>query len=117
MSQFSDQLAAAATEAQSILAPMVDPDANGTFTLAGVTNALDGTANLTGVMSIFDNVAVPTANGFEEQRQIKISATRDQFTAAPDAAARPRLTAKGEQWTLTAVEPGGQFYTLTAVAV
>ena len=101
-------LAGAAKTAQAILAPMTDPDGSGAFTLGGTS--------YTGTMAIFEKVLVPTANGMEEQRQIKIAATRAQFTASPDASTRPVITARGLVWHLTAVEPGPQFYVLTAVA-
>ena len=104
----SAQLAQAAATAERILAPMADPDNSGTFTLSGV--------EYKGTMSVFDKVLVPTANGYEEQRQIKIGATRAQFATAPNAATRPRIVARGLQWDLIAVEPGAQFYVLTAVA-
>ena len=101
-------LAQAAKTAQTILAPMSDPDGNGTFTLAGTSYL--------GTMSLFDKVLVPTANGYEEQRQIKIAATRAQFASAPNPAARSVIVARGLVWHLTAVEPGAQFYVLTGVA-
>lgn len=105
---YANLLASAAKTAQTILAPMSDPDGSGSFTLAGET--------YTGTMSIFDKVLVPTANGYEEQRQIKIAATRAQFDTAPNPAIRPAITARGLTWRLTAVEPGAQFYVLTGVA-
>jgi len=105
---YASILATAARQAQAILAPMTDPDDNGEFTLAG--------EEYTGTMSIFDKVLVPTPNGMEEQRQIKIAATVAQFDAVPSPAARPVIVAKGLVWHLTAVEPGAQFYVLTGVA-
>ncbi len=87
---------------------MADPTGDGTFTLAGTSYI--------GTMSIFDKVLVPTPNGMEEQRQIKIAATVAQFSAVPNPAARPVIVAKGLVWHLTAVEPGAQFYVLTGVA-
>ena len=105
---YASLLASAAKTAQSILAPMTDPDGSGTFTLAG--------ADYLGTMSIFDKVLVPTPNGMEEQRQIKIAATRAQFSSAPNPATRPLITARGLTWRLTAIEPGAQFYVLTGVA-
>lgn len=101
-------LAQAAAQAQTILAPLADPDDLGVFTLAG--------EEYTGTMSIFDKVLAPTPNGYEEQRQIKIAATVAQFDSAPDPSTRPALVAKGLTWRLTAVEPGAQFYVLTGVA-
>lgn len=105
---FSSLLASAASQAQSVLAPMTDPDAEGEYTISGAT--------YTGTMSIFDRVLVATPNGYEEQRQIKIASTRAQFTVAPDPSTRPPMVAKGFNWRLTAIEPGAQFYTLTGVA-
>lgn len=108
MSDLSTTLAAAATEAQRLLAPVTDPDGDGVFVLSSTS--------YTGVMSIMEKVLVPTPHGYEEQRQIKITATRAQFSTAPTAVGRPKFTARGLTWTLTAVEPGPQFYTLTGVA-
>jgi hypothetical protein len=105
---YASILASAAKTAQSILAPMSDPDGDGEFTLGGET--------YTGTMSVFDKVLVPTANGYDEQRQIKIAATRAQFDSAPNPANRPAIVARGLTWRLTAVEPGAQFYVLTGVA-
>jgi len=105
---YASVLAQAAATAQSILAPMADPDGSGTFTLGGT--------DYTGTMSIFDKVLVPTPNGYEEQRQIKIAATVAQFASVPNPATRPAITARGLTWRLTAVEPGAQFYVLTGVA-
>lgn len=87
---------------------MADPAGDGTFTLGGTA--------YTGTMSIFDKVLVATANGHEEQRQIKIAATVAQFAAAPNPATRPAIVARGLTWRLTAIEPGAQFYVLTGVA-
>lgn len=105
---YANLLAAAAKQAQSILAPMADPEGDGDFTLSG--------ESYTGTMSIFEKVLVPTANGYEEQRQIKIAAEVSQFDALPSAATRPRIVARGLQWNLITVEPGPQFYVLTGVA-
>lgn len=87
---------------------MADPSSDGTFTLGGT--------EYTGTMSIFDKVLVPTANGYDEQRQIKIAATVAQFAAAPNPATRPVIVARGLVWRLIAIEPGAQFYVLTGVA-
>jgi hypothetical protein len=105
---YSDILASAAKQAQSVLASMADPDGDGEFNLGGET--------YTGTMSIFDKVLVATGNGYEEQRQIKIAATVAQFDSAPNPATRPAIVARGLTWRLTAVEPGAQFYVLTGVA-
>ena len=105
---YANLLAGAAKTAEAILAPMTDPTGAGAFTLGGTT--------YTGTMSIFDKMLVPTPNGMEEQRQIKIAATRAQFSAVPNASTRPVITARGLVWYLTAVEPGPQFYVLTGVA-
>ena len=105
---YSSILASAATAAEAILGPMTGPDADGTFVLSGTT--------YNGTMSIFDRVLVATATGYDEQRQIKIAATRAQFTTAPDPAGRPKFTARARTWVLTAVEPGAQYYILTGVA-
>ncbi len=105
---YASILRTAAAQAQAILAPMTDPDDGGEFTL--------GDEEYVGTMSIFDKVLVPTPQGMEEQRQIKIAATRAQFAAAPNPAARSTIVAKGLVWHLTAVEPGAQFYVLTGVA-
>lgn len=115
MSQFSNQLSWAAKTAQKVIAPLADPTASGVFTLAGYTNQLTNDGNFTGTMSIFEKALVATPNGYEEQRQIKIAATVTQFASIPDAAARPRIYARGLNWTLTAVEPGAQFYVFTGV--
>lgn len=105
---YSNILASAAKQAQGILAPMADPEDSGAFTLGGTAYK--------GTMSIFDKVLVPTPNGMEEQRQIKIAATRVQFATAPNPAPRPVIVARGLVWHLTAIEPGAQFYVLTGVA-
>jgi hypothetical protein len=105
---YASILRTAAAQAQAILAPMTDPDNDGDFTLAG--------AEYTGTMSVFDKVLVATPQGMEEQRQIKIAATRAQFASAPNPAARSVIVARGLVWHLTAVEPGAQFYVLTGVA-
>lgn len=115
MSTESSVLAWAAKQAQTILAPMADPSGSGEFTIAGI----DGTQ--IGTMSIFEKVLVPTPNGYEEQRQIKIATARGNYTTAEQttmltlAAARARIVARGMNWNLTAVEPGPQFFTLTGV--
>jgi hypothetical protein len=44
-----------------------------------------------------------------------IALTAAQFTTAPTAATRPKLTARGATWTLTAVKPGPLHYHLTCV--
>lgn len=111
MSHYSDQLAWAAKEAQKVLAPMADPAGDGEFTLSSFA-----AETFTGTLSIFDKVLVTAPNGYEEQRQLKIAATREQFSSEPDPAGRPLIIAKGEHWRLTAVEPGAQFYVLTGVA-
>jgi hypothetical protein len=105
---YATLIASAAKQAQAILGPMADPDDSGAFTLGGTAYK--------GTMSIFDKVLVPTPNGMEEQRQIKIAATVAQFDSAPDPAARPVIVARGLVWHLTAIEPGAQFYVLTGVA-
>jgi len=105
---YASILAQAAKTAQAVLAPMADPTGSGAFTLGGTA--------YTGTMSVFDKVLVPTANGMEEQRQIKIAATVAQFATAPNPATRPVIVARGLVWHLTAVEPGAQFYVLTGVA-
>lgn len=105
---YATLLASAAKQAQGILAPMADPEDSGAFTLGGTAYK--------GTMSIFDKVLVPTPNGMEEQRQIKIAATRVQFATAPNPATRPTIVARGLVWHLTAIEPGAQFYVLTGVA-
>lgn len=105
---YSSLLISAATQAEGILAPLTDPDGSGTFTLSGTTYK--------GTMAVFEKVLVSTPNGYEEQRQLKVAATRGQFSSTPNPALRPKLTARGLTWTLTAVEPGAHFYILTAVA-
>ena len=104
---YHNLLTSAASQAESILAPLTDPEAGGTFTLSGTT--------YTGTMAVFEKVLVSTAAGYEEQRQLKIAATRAQFASAPNPASRPKLVARGLTWTLTAVEPGAHYYILTAV--
>jgi hypothetical protein len=113
---YASLLRTAAAQAQAILAPMTDPDDDGEFTIAGISGTQVGT------MSIFEKVLVATPNGYEEQRQIKIATAVGNYTAAEQttmrtlAAARARIVARGEQWNLTTLEPGAQFFVLTGVA-
>lgn len=109
MSDLSTTLTAAAAEAQRLLAPAADPTNSGEFTIAG-----DSTTYV-GVMEEDPNLLIPTPNGFEKVSAIKIATTRAQFSAAPSAAGRPKLTARGKTWNLTSVTPGAYHYQLIAV--
>lgn len=95
----STTLASAALQAESILGE--------TVTLAGT--------DYTGVVEEMENLLPPGAAGYESQRVLLIALTAAQFTTAPTAATRPKLTARGATWTLTAVKPGPLHYHLTCV--
>lgn len=107
MSTESQVLAWAAAEAQRILAPMAEPDDEGTFTLAGV--------EYTGVPNLRVVGMQPGPNGLERIEELDIVATAAQFDAIPSAAPRQAVTALGRNWSLVKVGPPGVSYTLTCV--
>lgn len=109
MSDLSTTLTAAAAEAQRLLAPAADPTNSGEFTIAG-----DSTT-YTGVIEEDPNMLIPTPNGLEKVYGIKVMATRAQFSSAPVATNRPKLTARGKTWNLTSVSPGAYHYQLVGV--
>ena len=77
-----------------------------TFTLGGATYS--------GIVDVNEAVMVPTPQGYEPKRGAIITATLDQFAAAPDPATRPLLVARGITYRLVAVRPGPLHYHLTA---
>jgi len=93
-------LTSAATQAQSILGE--------TVTLGGV--------DYSAVVEETENLLPPGAAGYEAKRLLMVTLTADQFTTAPSAATRPKLTARSTSWTITAVKPGPLHYHLTCVA-
>ena len=95
----STTLASAALQAESILGE--------TVTLAGT--------DYTGVVEEMENLLPPGAAGYESQRVLMVTLTAAQFTTAPTAATRPKLTARSATWTITAVKPGPLHYHLTCV--
>lgn len=99
---FQAQIANAATTAQSILGE--------TFSIAG-----DST-EYSGVMEEIDNTLPPGVTGYEVKRTLMITATSAQFSSAPTAATRKKVTARGSVWTMSAVRPGPFHYHLTCVA-
>ncbi len=98
-SQLTSILTAAAAQAQGILGE--------TFTLSGTS--------YTGVVEEDPAFMVPTPNGFEPKRALRIVATLSQFDSAPSAATRPALVARSTTWRLISVTEGPLQYALTAV--
>jgi hypothetical protein len=104
---YASIISGAAKQAQGILAPMVDPDASGVFTLAGTA--------YTGVIPAPESTMVPTQTGFEYRAVLTIDALKTQFSSVPNPATRPLLTARGATWSLIAVTPADAHYRLTCV--
>lgn len=109
MSAFSTFLATAAATAQTVLTEMAGDDSG--FTIAGDSHTYRG------VMEEVESLLPPTGAGYEPRRMLMISATKPQFATAPSAATRPRITARGATWSLTAVKEGPHHYHLTCVPV
>ena len=106
MPNFTAQLALAAKTAQAVLAPLADSSgAAGVFTLGG--------ADYTGVFYEVNAIDPLDATGVRSLRSLEIHAARSQFSAAPAAAPRTTLTAKGRTWVLTSVTELPNFYRLT----
>lgn len=103
----SPLLAAAAAQAQSILAPLTDPDDLGVFTLSGT--------EYTGVLKLRVVGMEPGPNGLRRIEELGIIATAAQFASAPSAAPRVAVTALGRSWWCVRVEPLGAQYQLDCV--
>lgn len=103
----SSLLASAAAQAQSILAPIADPDGDGEFTLGGTT--------YDGVLHLRDAEMVPGPNGLERIERLEIVATAAQFATAPSAAPRAAVSALARNWWCVAVRPAGPNYLLTCI--
>lgn len=99
LTQLSPILTAAAAQAEGVL---------------GETYTLGGTS-YTGVIEEDENMMVPTPNGFEPRRGLRIVSTLAQFDTAPSAATRPRVVARSSQWNVISVKPGPLQYTITCV--
>lgn len=101
-----DQIKSAATEAESVLAELggAKPGKKN-FTLNGTTYL--------GVIEETVAQMPGTATNIETIRELRIVATRTQFTAKPDATSRPIVGAMGTAWHLTAVGESGIHYFLT----
>lgn len=110
---YANLLKSSAAIAQAILAPMADGDGDGVFYF----NAAPSTT-YTGVIAAPQDVLVPGPTGLEYRATLRITATRAQF-ATPltpaTAATRPKLTARGQTWTLVALTPADAHYVLTCV--
>lgn len=76
--------------------------------------SLGGTDYL-GVLSEVRGQYEGLGQGIEVIKELRIVATRDQFSAAPDPSLRPQLTARGSTWVLTSLEQSEIHYMLTAV--
>lgn len=101
------ELASAAAEAQTILAPICDPSAAGDFTLS------DRTGTFVGTFNEFDAQDPLDVSGIRTIRLLTILATRDQFDTPPVSAPRTSLTAKGATWLVTSVTDMPFHYRLT----
>ncbi len=107
MNSYANLLAGAAKTAQSILAPMSDPDDSGVFTIGG--------EDYTGVLNLRTVAMEPGPNGLKRIEELEIVATRAQWTTAPEAAPRFGVTALGRSWWCTSVEPAGPCWSLKCV--
>ena len=107
---YSSILTSSASIAESILAPLADPTGEGVFYF----NSAPSTT-YTGTIPAPQQLMVPTATGFEYRATLTITATTEQFASAPNAATRPKLTARGATWTLVAVTSAAPHYVLTCV--
>lgn len=104
---YATLLASAAKQAQAILAPMADPEANGAFTIGD--DAYKGVLNLRTVGM------EPGPNGLKRIEELEIVATRAQWDTTPEAAPRFGVTALGREWWCTKVSPAGPCWSLTCV--
>jgi len=100
-------LRTAATQAQGVLAQLA-----GATTSSASNFTLNGTTYQGVVVEVSAQVPV-SVTGYEIIRELRITATRDQFAAKPSAAPRLPVTALGVNWYLTNVEEGAVHYTLT----
>lgn len=100
-------LTRAATTAQRTLASM-----DGAAASTSTNFTLNGTA-YQGVIVEGTALTEPTATGYEVIKELRITATRDQFAAKPSAAPRLPVTALGGDWYLTAVGESSLHYFLT----
>ena len=100
-------LATAAKTAQSILAPMADPEGNGAFSI--------GDEDYTGVLNLRTVAMEPGPNGLIRIEELEIVATRAQWDTAPEAAPRFGVTALGREWWCNKVSPAGPCWSLTCV--
>lgn len=101
LASFSAQLTEAAAIAQTVLGE--------TFTIE------NDSTTYTGVLDEREGMLPATINGLELVKEMVITATKPQFTTAPSAAGRPKITARSSTWTLTAVRNGPFHYHLTCV--
>lgn len=101
LTSFSAQLTAAAATAQTVLGE--------TFTIEG------DTTTYTGVVDEREGLLPATINGLELVKELIITCTKAQFTSAPSAAGRPKVTVRSTTWTMTAVRNGPFHYHLTCV--
>ena len=104
---FNALLRTAATLAQSTLSKMA-----GAASATADNFTLNGTTYQGVVVEVSAQVPV-SVTGYEIIRELRITATRDQFAAKPSAAPRLPVTALGASWYLTNVEEGAVHYTFT----
>lgn len=98
----------AATFAQDVLTELAGDTAG--FTIAG-----DSTTYY-GVGEVVEHMEAITVNGFETRKTLQLAPTKTQFTNAPSAASRPKITFRSQQWVLIGVRAGPLHYHLTCVA-
>lgn len=103
MSLFAD-MKSAALLAQDTLTEITG---EGTFTISG-----DSTS-YTGVFNEINESDPLTPSGIKTIRLLTIMATKDQFTAAPQAAPRHTVVAKGTTWILQSTTDMPLHYRLT----
>jgi hypothetical protein len=89
---------------------MADGDGDGTFYFTAAPST-----TYTGVIAAPTDLLVPGPTGLEYRATLRITATRAQFATQPNAAARPKLYARGQTWTLVALTPSDAHYILTCV--
>lgn len=103
MSLFAD-MTSAALLAQDTLTEITG---EGSFTITG-----DSTT-YTGVFNEINESDPLTPTGIKTIRMLTIMATKDQFNAAPSAAPRVTITAKGSKWVLQSTTDMPLHYRLT----
>lgn len=101
LANFTAQLTAAAATAQTVLGE--------TFTIEG------DTTSYAGVLDERESLLEATDSGLQSIKELVITATVAQFTAAPSAATRPKVSVRSQTWTLKGVRTGPFTYHLTCV--